>query len=104
MRCAGSAEHGSPRGRKPVTFVATPSFDARAVSAAGAQHVALPGQDLTRGHRVRTGRRGPGSRYPTDDGDVLIAATSELRPQSTVNMSMPDFSLSLSACSLATAG
>lgn len=76
----------------------------RAVTAAGTQHVVLPGQDFTAAIVSELAAAVLALADRIKDVDARIAATFELHPQSAVIMSMPGFGPFLGASLLAAAG
>lgn len=77
---------------------------ARAVKAADAQSVVLPGQDITAGIASELADSVLALDVRIKDVDARIAATFELHPQSAVITSMPGFGPFLGASLLAAAG
>ena len=76
----------------------------RAVTAAGAQHVVLPGQDITAGIVSKLAASVLALNVRIKDVDAQIAATFELHPQAAIIVSMPGFGPFLGASLLAATG
>ena len=76
----------------------------RAVTAAGAQHVVLPGQDISAGIVSELAASVLALDVRIKAVDTQIAATFELHPQAAVILSMPGFGPFLGASLLAAAG
>ncbi len=76
----------------------------RAVTAAGAQHVVLPGQDITAGIVCELAASVLALDVRIKDVNAQIAATFELHPQAAIIVSMPGFGPFLGASLLAAAG
>jgi len=76
----------------------------RAVTAAGTQHVALPGQEITAAIVSELASSVLALDARITDVDAQIAATFELHPQAAIIVSMPGFGPFLGASPLAAAG